>query len=180
MILFSTFVSLCLQEAKVNKDGKAPHSKWRNYDDMNEYFWTNRCFNRLGWLEESSNYLVAPDSGTKHKVGKTGFVEQRSFFNIFRSFDRLWIGHILVLQAIIVTLWSGNRAPWIELQNRDSLARFLAIFITWAALRFFQGLMDLCMQHSLVSRDTLVIGVRMVLKLLVAAGWIVIFTVLYM
>jgi callose synthase len=42
------------------------------------------------------------------------------------------------------------------------------------------GLMDLCMQHSLVSRDTLVIGVRMVLKLLVAAGWIVIFTVLYM
>lgn len=39
MILFSTFVSLCLQEAKVNKDGKAPHSKWRNYDDMNEYFW---------------------------------------------------------------------------------------------------------------------------------------------
>jgi hypothetical protein len=60
MILFSTFVSLCLQEAKVNKDGKAPHSKWRNYDDMNEYFWTNRCFNRLGWLEESSNYLVAP------------------------------------------------------------------------------------------------------------------------
>lgn len=39
MILFSTFVSLCLQEAKVNKDGKAPHSQWRNYDDMNEYFW---------------------------------------------------------------------------------------------------------------------------------------------
>ncbi|KAH9567529.1 hypothetical protein CY35_03G031500 [Sphagnum magellanicum] len=166
-------------EAKVNKDGKAPHSQWRNYDDMNEYFWTNRCFKRLGWLEESSNYLVAPDSGTKHKVGKTGFVEQRSFFNIFRSFDRLWIGHILVLQAIIVTLWSGSGAPWIELQNRDSLARFLAIFITWAALRFFQGLMDLCMQHSLVSRDTLLIGVRMVLKLLVAAGWIVIFAVFY-
>jgi hypothetical protein len=141
---------------------------------------TNRCFKRLGWLEESSNYLVAPvgiilwaffnlpqegrmhlemllwnsektevfcgmgwclskqvgslpnvvfcyllplagagsslhimtiidfffiwllvpqGSGTKHKVGKTGFVEQRSFFNIFRSFDRLWIGHILVLQV---------------------------------------------------------------------------------
>jgi hypothetical protein len=41
------------------------------------------------------------------------------------------------------------------------------------------GLMDLCMQHSLVSRDTLLIGVRMVLKLLVAAGWIVIFSVFY-
>jgi hypothetical protein len=35
----------------------------------------------------------------KHKVGKTGFVEQRTFFNIFRSFDRLWIGYILVLQV---------------------------------------------------------------------------------
>jgi callose synthase len=26
-------------EADSNKGGSAPHSSWRNYDDMNEYFW---------------------------------------------------------------------------------------------------------------------------------------------
>jgi hypothetical protein len=40
------------------------------------------------------------------KIGKTGFVEQRSFWNIFRSFDRLWIGYLLVLQVHIRTLAS--------------------------------------------------------------------------
>lgn len=63
------------------------------------------------------------------------------------------------------------------------------IYISWRLCDFgwcwtclctcLAGLMDLCMQHSLVSRDTLLIGVRMVLKLLVAAGWMVIFTVFY-
>ena len=28
-----------LQEAKRSKEGKAKHSQWRNYDDLNEYFW---------------------------------------------------------------------------------------------------------------------------------------------
>jgi len=131
-------------EAGANKNGTASHSSWRNYDDLNEYFWDNRCFTRLSWpLDKGCNYLVKPSAqgGTKHKVGKTGFVEQRSFFNIFRSFDRLWIGYILILQACIVTLWSGSGAPWFELQKKDSLARLLTIFITWSALRLFQGLL---------------------------------------
>lgn len=28
------------QEAKKGKHGKAPHSDWCNYDDLNEYFWS--------------------------------------------------------------------------------------------------------------------------------------------
>lgn len=39
---------------------------------------------------------------SEHKVGKTGFVEQRSFWNIYQSFDRLWIGLILVLQVHVL------------------------------------------------------------------------------
>jgi callose synthase len=27
------------KEAKRNNNGKASHSNWRNYDDLNEYFW---------------------------------------------------------------------------------------------------------------------------------------------
>jgi len=30
---------ILLQEAANNKNGRAPHSAWRNYDDFNEFFW---------------------------------------------------------------------------------------------------------------------------------------------
>lgn len=32
-------VIIFLQEAKKSKNGKAPHTAWCNYDDLNEYFW---------------------------------------------------------------------------------------------------------------------------------------------
>ena len=34
-VLLTTF-----QEAEKSKKGKAPHSAWCNYDDLNEYFWS--------------------------------------------------------------------------------------------------------------------------------------------
>ncbi|PKA61474.1 Callose synthase 7 [Apostasia shenzhenica] len=36
------------KEAQRNKGGTASHSKWRNYDDLNEFFWSIECF-KLGW-----------------------------------------------------------------------------------------------------------------------------------
>ncbi|KAJ1405051.1 Vacuolar protein sorting-associate protein Vta1/Callose synthase, N-terminal [Sesbania bispinosa] len=36
------------KEAKKSRNGKAPHSAWCNYDDLNEYFWSHDCFS-LGW-----------------------------------------------------------------------------------------------------------------------------------
>lgn len=35
-------------EAKVSADGRNPHSAWRNYDDVNEFFWAPTCF-ELSW-----------------------------------------------------------------------------------------------------------------------------------
>jgi callose synthase len=48
----STFCFLCvllisffvLQEALRSKGGKAKHSHWRNYDDLNEFFWYYASF----------------------------------------------------------------------------------------------------------------------------------------
>jgi callose synthase len=137
-------------EADSNNGGSAPHSSWRNYDDMNEYFWTSRCFDQLQWpIRRDCSYLQEPkrergylNRGRKvqhHKVGKTGFVEQRSFWYIFRSFDRIWLAHILFLQASVTILWHNGGLPWNELQKPDPLARFLSIFITWSLLRVLQG-----------------------------------------
>ncbi|KAL5571179.1 hypothetical protein UlMin_020776 [Ulmus minor] len=165
-------------EVECSRDGTAPHSQWRNYDDINEYFWSNRCFQKLKWpIDVGSNFFVT-SSGSKH-VGKTGFVERRSFWNLLRSFDRLWVMLFLFLQAAIIVAWEGKEFPWQALKARSVQVKVLTVFFTWSGLRFFQSLLDAMMQSSLVSRETLGLGVRMVMKTIVAAVWIIIFGVFY-
>ena len=78
-------------EVDSSRNGKAPHSAWRNYDDINEYFWSRRCLKRLGWpLNFECNFFGTTPK--EKRVGKTGFVEQRSFWNVYKSFDRLCNG----------------------------------------------------------------------------------------
>lgn len=38
-VLNMKIVFQLLQEANKSKNGKASHSQWCNYDDLNEYFW---------------------------------------------------------------------------------------------------------------------------------------------
>ena len=167
------------REVDSSRNGTAPHSAWRNYDDINEYFWSRRCFEKLKWpLDIGSNFFVTAGGGGKH-VGKTGFVEQRSFWNLFRSFDRLWVMLILFLQAAIIVAWEGKTYPWQALEDRTVQVRVLTIFFTWSGLRFLQSLLDVGMQYRLVSRETIGLGMRMVMKCVVAAGWIVVFGVFY-
>ncbi|XP_062007605.1 callose synthase 12-like [Rosa rugosa] len=165
-------------EVEGSKNGTAPHSVWRNYDDINEYFWSKRCFEKLKWpLDIGSNFFVT-NSKSKH-VGKTGFVEQRSFWNLFRSFDKLWIMLFLFLQAAIIVAWEEREYPWQALEDRDVQVRVLTVFFTWTGLRFLQSVLDVGMQYSLVSRETMGLGVRMVCKSIAAACWIIVFGVFY-
>ncbi|KAI9091224.1 hypothetical protein K1719_028288 [Acacia pycnantha] len=165
-------------EVDNSKNGTAPHSAWRNYDDINEYFWSKRCFEKLKWpINVGSNFFVT-SSRAKH-VGKTGFVEQRSFWNLFRSFDRLWMMLILFLQVAIIVAWEQKTYPWQALKDRTVQVRVLTFFFTWSGLRFLQSLLDVGMHYRLVSRETMGLGVRMVLKCVVAAVWIVVFGVFY-
>lgn len=165
-------------EVESSKNGTAPHRDWRNYDDINEYFWSKRCFQKLKWpIDIGSNFFVT-SSRSRH-VGKTGFVEERSFLNLYRSFDRLWVMLVLFLQAAIIIAWEEKEFPWQALKERGVQVRALSIFITWSALRFLQSLLDVRTQYSLVSRETMGLGIRMVMKSIVACVWIVIFGVFY-
>ncbi|XP_058209041.1 callose synthase 12-like [Rhododendron vialii] len=171
-------------EVENSRNGTAPHSAWRNYDDVNEYFWSRRCFEKLKWpIDVSSNFFVTSNGkgggGGKRVVGKTGFVEQRSFWNLFRSFDKLWIALVLFFQAAFIVAWEERDYPWEALETRDVQVRVLTVLFTWSGLRFLQSLLDIGMQYNLVSRETLWLGVRMVLKSVVAAGWILVFGVFY-
>ncbi|KAE9594991.1 hypothetical protein Lal_00041226 [Lupinus albus] len=165
-------------EVESSRNGKAPHSAWRNYDDINEYFWSRRCLKRLRWpLSLDCNFMgTTPKSS---RVGKTGFVEQRSFWNLYKSFDRLWVMLILFFQAAIIVAWEGTMYPWEALERRDVQVKMLTLFITWSGLRLLQSVLDAGTQYSLVSRETPWIGVRMVLKTMVAITWTVLFGVFY-
>ena len=39
MLYHLTEISSLEKEVRRNRNGKASHSVWRNYDDLNEYFW---------------------------------------------------------------------------------------------------------------------------------------------
>jgi callose synthase len=48
------------KETLKNRNGTAPHSAWRNYDDLNEYFWKVDCF-RMGWPMRPDADFFVPD-----------------------------------------------------------------------------------------------------------------------
>ncbi|KAL8138257.1 hypothetical protein V2J09_004258 [Rumex salicifolius] len=172
-------------EVKRSNNGTKPHSAWRNYDDINEYFWRRSCLSTLKWpLNRSCNFFLDPDSSNRStstsRVGKTGFVEQRSFWNVFRSFDRLWVLLILFFQAAMITAWDDTHGPpWKALERTETQVKLLTIFITWSTLRLLQSILDAGTQYSLVTRKNALLGVRMALKSMVAATWIIVFSIFY-
>ncbi|CAI0457507.1 unnamed protein product [Linum tenue] len=165
-------------EVDSSRNGTKPHSAWRNYDDLNEFFWSRRCFKKLRWpLNFSSNFFDTVDK--IHRVGKTGFVEQRSFWNLFRSFDKQWVLLILFLQASIIVAWEETKYPWHAIERRAVQVKLLSCFITWSGLRVLQAVLDAGTQYSLVTRETWLLGLRMSLKFVVAVAWTVVFGVFY-
>ncbi|XP_072992005.1 callose synthase 5-like isoform X4 [Typha latifolia] len=178
------------KEASKSKNGKAPHSAWCNYDDLNEYFWSSGCFN-LGWpmrddgdffksIGERRPTVLAGHSSKKvsnKRTGKSHFVETRTFWHIFRSFDRLWTFYILVLQAMVIIAWSGY--PLTEIFRKDILYSVSSIFVTASFLRFLQSILDLVLNFPGFHRWKFSDVLRNILKILVSAAWAVILPLFY-
>eukprot|EP00257_Ricinus_communis_P020162 XP_015579333.1 callose synthase 7 [Ricinus communis] len=177
------------KEAKRNKGGTASHSRWRNYDDLNEYFWSDKCF-RLGWpMDLKADFFVHSDetplineSSNQGVSGKrkpkTNFVEIRTFWHLFRSFDRMWIFYIVAFQAMLIVAWnaSGSIADFF---NEDVFKNVLSIFVTSAFLNFLQAALDIVLSlnawRSLKATQIL----RYLLKFAVAAVWAVVLPIGY-
>ncbi|KAL7608011.1 hypothetical protein Lser_V15G11057 [Lactuca serriola] len=166
-------------EVANSNNGTAPHLNWRNYDDINEYFWNRRCFKNLKWpMELGSDFFVT--NRKRKRAGKMGFIEQRSFLNLLRCFDRLWTMLFLYLQAAIIVAWKDpNVLPWQSLKDKDVQEKLLSVFITWSSMRFLRALLDVMMQYKLVSREALWLGARMALKIIVSIVWIAVFATLF-
>ncbi|CAL9211837.1 unnamed protein product [Musa hybrid cultivar] len=178
------------KEAKMSNNGKAPHSAWCNYDDLNEYFWSADCFS-LGWpmkddgnffksIRESRPIVQAGHSSLKvsnRSIGKSNFVETRTFWHIFRSFDRMWTFYILALQAMIIVAWSEHSLT--EIFQKDILYSISSIFITAALLRFLQSVLDVVLNFPGFHRWKFIDVLRNFLKILVSLVWAIILPLVY-
>ncbi|VVA90093.1 unnamed protein product [Arabis nemorensis] len=178
------------KEAKRSRGGKSKHSVWRNYDDLNEYFWSIRCF-RLGWpmradadfFCQTAEELRLEKTEKKSNIGdrwmgKVNFVEIRSFWHIFRSFDRMWSFYILCLQAMIVIAWNGTGELSTIFQG-DVFLKVLSVFITAAVLKLAQALLDIALSWKARHSMSLYVKLRYVLKAGAAAVWVVVMPVTY-
>ncbi|KAI5072192.1 hypothetical protein GOP47_0012298 [Adiantum capillus-veneris] len=177
-------------EVSNNNRGTARHSAWRNYDDLNEYFWSVDCF-RLGWpMRPEADFFKPPRAKTNHRqvqgrfvgnkraswIGKTNFVEVRSFWHVFRSFDRMWSFFILALQAMVIIAWNGSLK---EIFHEHIRKRVLSVFITAAILRLIQAIVDIGLNLKAWRSMRLTNMLRYILKVVVAAGWVVVLPVCY-
>lgn len=175
-------------EVNCNNQGTARHSAWRNYDDLNEYFWSVDCF-LLGWpMRADADFFKTPEQKSKLRqsniigkrkpswIGKTNFVEVRSFWHVFRSFDRMWSFFILALQAMVIVAWNGSLNGIFQLAI---LQKVLSIFITAAILRLIQAIVDIALSFKAWRSMRLTEMLRYILKVVVAAGWVIVLPVCY-
>ncbi|KAG9150701.1 hypothetical protein Leryth_008156 [Lithospermum erythrorhizon] len=179
------------KEAKRGHGGKSKHSEWRHYDDLNEYFWSVNCF-RLGWpMRADANFFCHHDEKPRSDknegndpvngdrwMGKINFVEIRSFWHIFRSFDRMWSFFILALQAMIIIAWNGSGEPSAIFEG-DVFKKVLSIFITAAILKLTQAVADIFMNWKARHGMSRHVQLRYILKAISAAVWVILLPVTY-
>ncbi|CAA0816289.1 Callose synthase 7 [Striga hermonthica] len=171
-----------------NKNGKASHSAWRNYDDLNEYFWTKKCL-KLGWpLDRKADFFVHSEvikpanKGNNQAVGKrkpkTNFVELRTFWHLYTSFDRMWIFFILALQAMIIIAWHQRGSS--NANFDDTLVRsVMSIFITAAILNFWRAFLDIVLSFNAWRSLKFTQILRYFMKFVVASFWLIVMPVTY-
>ncbi|KAL3651083.1 putative callose synthase 8 [Castilleja foliolosa] len=191
------------EEAMKNRNGTTDHSTWRNYDDLNEFFWSPDCF-EIGWPMRLDHdfFYVDPSNDVKKKkpvktsegdvemgpvenesrkpkwLGKTNFAEIRSFWQIFRSFDRMWSFLILSLQAMIIMASHDLESP-LQVLETTVLEDVMSIFITSAILKLIQAVLDFAFKWKARSTMDSTHRRKDFLKIAEAIVWTVVLPIFY-
>lgn len=132
-------------EATKSNGGKTGHSKWRNYDDFNEFFWSHSCFKELGWpmIYTSPFFGNARNSeGSRRRpLGKTSFVEHRTFLHLYHSFLRTWILLIMMLQGLTIIAFT----PSFNLRRVKIL---LSLGLTYFVMKLVESILDIVLMFG--------------------------------
>ncbi|CAN6308264.1 unnamed protein product [Urochloa humidicola] len=150
--VISPFYDIIAAEAANNKNGRAPHSEWRNYDDFNEFFWSLKCFENLGWPWKLSNPFFSKPSkkekgllGRNHHYGKTSFVEHRTFLHLYHSFHRLWMFLVMMFQGLTIIAFNNGNF------DMKTVLQLLSLGPTYVAMKFIESLLDILMMYGAYS-----------------------------
>ncbi|KAK1414361.1 hypothetical protein QVD17_30105 [Tagetes erecta] len=206
------------KEASKNQNGMTDHSTWRNYDDLNEFFWSPDCF-QLGWPMDQNHdffYVPSPDDPKSKKtkdadklktdkrkenndeeaqlkeedepnveeknekkwLGKTNFVEFRSFWHVFRSFDRMWAFLVLSLQAMIIMACHDVESP-LQMFDTPILEDIMSIFITSAVLKLVQAVLDIVFTRKARSTMDQTRTRKQTFKVVIAMIWTIMLPIFY-
>ncbi|KAK5811410.1 hypothetical protein PVK06_026741 [Gossypium arboreum] len=119
-----------------------------------------------------------PQATRDRWVGKVNFVEIRSFWHVFRSFDRMWSFFILCLQVMIIVAWNGNGQPS-SIFTGDVFKKVLSVFITAAILKLGQAVLDVILSWKAQQSMSFHVKLRYILKVVSAAAWVIVLPVTY-
>ncbi|CAJ1957834.1 unnamed protein product [Sphenostylis stenocarpa] len=170
------------KEVANSNGGAADHSVWRNYDDLNEYFWSPDCF-KIGWpMREDHDFFFVRDrkkpkpdvkndpdassSKTKEKKKREKRDEEEP-------------------EAIIIIACHDLGSP-IQLFDAIVFEDIISIFITSAILKLIQGshvfvtaILDIAFLWK--ARYTMEYSqkVKLVMKLILAVIWTIVLPVCY-
>ncbi|KAI4381253.1 hypothetical protein MLD38_007345 [Melastoma candidum] len=111
-------------------------------------------------------------------VGKANVVEIRSFWHIFRSFDRMWSFFILSLQVMIIVAWNGN-GDLLAFFTPDVFKKVLSVFITAAIYKLGQAVLDVILSFKAQWTMSKFVKLRYILKVVATAAWVIILPVTY-
>ncbi|KAL9313852.1 hypothetical protein ACSQ67_019304 [Phaseolus vulgaris] len=114
---------------------------------------------------------------TSGRTGKSNFVETRSFWHIFRSFDRLWTFYLLGLQMMFIIAWEG--ISLLDIFQKEVLYDLSSIFITAAILRLLQSILDLALNFPGYHRWRFTDVLRNFLKVVVSLFWVIALPLFY-
>ncbi|KAL0286903.1 UNVERIFIED_CONTAM: Callose synthase 3 [Sesamum calycinum] len=177
------------REAARSKKGTSTHSQWRNYDDLNEYFWSVDCF-RLGWpMRADADFFCK--SVNQLRSEKDGVRETKP------TRDR-WVGKLILLrsavcpyysltfvlettsinQAMIIIAWNGSGQPS-SIFDPSVFKKVLSVFITAAILKLGQAILDVILSWKARRSMSFHVKLRYILKVISAAAWVVILPVTY-
>ncbi|XBH58837.1 hypothetical protein VPH35_080207 [Triticum aestivum] len=138
-------------EAGNNDNGRAAHSAWRNYDDFNEFFWSEKCF-QLGWPWKLSNPFFSKPSrkeqgliSRNHHYGKTSFVEHRTFLHLYHSFHRLWMFLLLMFQGLTIIAFNNGSF------DTNTVLELLSLGPTYIIMEFIESVLDILMMYGAYS-----------------------------
>ncbi|KAF2314466.1 hypothetical protein GH714_026752 [Hevea brasiliensis] len=144
------FESFLNNEAEKNKSGTADHSTWRNYDDLNEYFWSPDCF-QIGWPMRLDHEFFCVQASNKHKVKKT---------------------------AMIIMACHDLGSP-LEMLDAIIFEDVMSVFITCAILKLIQAILDIVFTWKARFTMDISRKRKLLLKLLVAIIWTIVLPVYY-